>query len=63
VPLRLDDLAIDGREIMEALELSPGPEVGRILDALLERVIGDPVLNTPDRLLRLARTVHAELTP
>ena len=63
VPLRLDDLAIDGRDVMQALALAPGPEVGRILDALLERVIGDPVLNTRDRLLKLARMVHAELTP
>lgn len=63
VPLGIGDLAIDGRDLMEALEVAPGPEVGRILDGLLERVIGDPVLNTRDRLLKLARAIHAETAP
>lgn len=63
VPLHIGDLAVDGRDLMEALEVPPGPEVGRILDGLLERVIGDPVLNTRDRLLKLARAIHAEAAP
>ena len=37
-----------------ALGLS-GPAVGRLLDALLERVLDDPSLNTRERLLALAR--------
>ena len=32
-----------------------GPEVGRILDTLLERVLDDPALNERERLLALAR--------
>jgi tRNA nucleotidyltransferase (CCA-adding enzyme) len=46
-------LAIDGNQLV-ALGLS-GPAVGRVLDALLERVIDDPSLNTRERLLALAR--------
>lgn len=46
-------LAIDGNQLV-ALGLS-GPAVGRVLDALLERVLDDPSLNTRERLLALAR--------
>ncbi|MBA3582961.1 MAG: polynucleotide adenylyltransferase, partial [Gemmatimonadetes bacterium] len=53
------DLAIDGHELMAELGLQPGPEVGRILRELFERVLDDPDLNTRDSLLSLARKVHA----
>ena len=44
------DLAIDGNRIMALLDLGPGPEVGRIMDLLFERVLDDPGLNTPSAL-------------
>jgi tRNA nucleotidyltransferase (CCA-adding enzyme) len=53
--LTVRDLALGGREIMQALAIPPGPQVGRILEALLEQVLDDPGLNTPERLLDLAR--------
>ncbi len=54
--LRRRDLALSGREIMDALGCDPGPEVGRALDHLTECVIEDPACNTPDGLReRLAR--------
>ena len=53
-PHRLSDLAIGGRELME-LGMPAGPGVGRALDALLERVLEEPELNTRDRLLEEAR--------
>jgi len=49
--LHVRDLAIDGRDVMRALDLPPGPEVGRILESLLEEVIEDPRLNDRERLL------------
>jgi tRNA nucleotidyltransferase (CCA-adding enzyme) len=49
-PHRLSDLAIDGRDLIEAGH-SPGPELGRTLAALLESVVEDPALNTRERLL------------
>lgn len=52
------DLVIDGNDVMAELGIPPGPEVGRILDALFERVLDDPELNTPERLLALAREIH-----
>ncbi|HZP97821.1 MAG TPA: HD domain-containing protein [Candidatus Limnocylindria bacterium] len=54
------DLAIDGNDVMRELGLRPGPEVGRILRALFERVLDDPDLNTRERLLALAREEHAK---
>ncbi len=47
------DLAISGREVMERLDVSPGPIVGRVLRRLLEHVTEDPSLNQRERLLAL----------
>jgi hypothetical protein len=42
---------------MDELSLNPGPEVGRILNKLLEAVIEDPELNEKGRLIKKLRTV------
>ena len=47
------DLAIDGNDVMKELGIPPGPEVGRIMAALFERVLDDPDLNSRERLLAL----------
>lgn len=57
-PLRMSDLAMNGTDIARALEIGPGPEVGRVLRALTEAVLDDPALNTQERLTELARTLH-----
>lgn len=44
-PLSTQDLALDGKAIMELLGAGPGPHVGEALRYLLERVIEDPALN------------------
>ena len=51
--LKISDLAIGGREVMEALSVPPGPVVGQVLAKLLERVLDEPELNTRERLLDL----------
>jgi tRNA nucleotidyltransferase (CCA-adding enzyme) len=56
----LVDLAIDGHDVMEHLGLEPGPEVGRILEALLSRVLDEPHLNDRRTLLSLASGIHEE---
>jgi tRNA nucleotidyltransferase (CCA-adding enzyme) len=53
-PLQVSELAIGGAELRE-LGLRPGPRYGEILNALLERVIADPALNTRERLLEVVR--------
>ena len=52
--LTLKDLAIGGREIL-ALGVKPGPEVGRILTALLDRVAEEDLPNTREALLPAAQ--------
>ena len=40
---------------MSELGVPQGPAIGRILNALFERVTDDPALNTKDALLELAK--------
>lgn len=49
-PLTVGDLAIGGRDLIR-LGLKPGPHFGDLLDGVLECVLEDPALNTPDALL------------
>ena len=54
----LRDLAIDGNDIMRELAILPGPEVGRILNVLFERVLDEPSLNTREKLIELAKAMR-----
>lgn len=56
-PLGLDQLAVNGDQIMKALGLPRGPLVGNILQQLLERVLADPGLNNEKKLIAIARTI------
>lgn len=47
-------LAVTGDDLIRA-GVPPGPEIGRTLERLLDLVLGDPGLNTPESLLRLAK--------
>jgi tRNA nucleotidyltransferase (CCA-adding enzyme) len=49
-PHRLQDLAVDGSDLIAA-GFTPGPELGRTLDELLNLVVEDPSLNTREQLL------------
>ncbi|MBI2892682.1 MAG: HD domain-containing protein [Deltaproteobacteria bacterium] len=57
---KTSDLAIDGRDIMAALGIGPGPKVGKVLAHLLERVLDDPTLNDREKLLTIVAEVAAE---
>jgi tRNA nucleotidyltransferase (CCA-adding enzyme) len=52
-PISREQLAVRGGDLLE-LGLR-GPEVGQVLDRLLNRVLEDPALNTRETLLALAR--------
>ncbi len=54
--LRSSRLAIDGTDLQDELGLRPGPQIGRVLDRLMETVLDDPALNRREILLELART-------
>ncbi len=49
-PISVGMLKVDGKKIMELLEIVPGPKVGQILNALLEEVLEDPNLNNEEYL-------------
>ena len=53
-PHRLEDLAVDGTDLLQ-LGYSEGPELGRALDSLLDAVVEEPALNTREQLLDRAR--------
>jgi tRNA nucleotidyltransferase (CCA-adding enzyme) len=57
-PHRLDQLAIDGNDLI-ALGVEPGPALGRALDQLLTEVVENPAANTRDHLLGRVREVLA----
>jgi tRNA nucleotidyltransferase (CCA-adding enzyme) len=57
--LAIGELALGGNELMAALEIQPGPALGRLLAALLDRVLEDPSRNTRDGLIALARGLKA----
>jgi tRNA nucleotidyltransferase (CCA-adding enzyme) len=59
VVLDLAGLAVDGDDLIGEVGLAPGPVVGRLLNALLARVLNEPGLNRPATLIALAR----ELAP
>lgn len=54
-------LVIDGDDLIRELGLGPGPLLGRILDALVDRVITDPALNERATLMLLAQGMLADM--
>ena len=52
--LTLKDLAVDGRDVLAA-GAAPGPQVGRVLDTLLERVLSGELPNQRETLLKQLR--------
>jgi tRNA nucleotidyltransferase (CCA-adding enzyme) len=53
IPTSTKSLAISGKDVMDALGIGPGPEVGVILRKLLEAVTDNPELNHREELLAL----------
>ncbi len=49
-PVSVGMLKIDGLRLIEITKTTPGPKIGYVLHALLEEVLEDPTLNTPEYL-------------
>jgi tRNA nucleotidyltransferase (CCA-adding enzyme) len=56
--LTVQELAINGHDL-QRVGIAPGPEMGRLLNHLLDQVLDDPSLNTPDQLLDWVQRVTA----
>lgn len=55
-PFSVNDLAIDGNDIMKELQIKPGPKIGEILQQLFTEVDEDLTKNTKEYLLE---KIHA----
>lgn len=51
VPFQVTDLQVNGHDVMKELGIKPGPEIGKILQALFEEVDDGIVPNERDRLI------------
>lgn len=49
-PVSVAMLKIDGKRIMDVTHVTPGPQIGYILNALMEEVLDNPGLNTSEYL-------------
>lgn len=61
-PLRVADLAVDGRSLMRDAGLSPGPVIGTVLAQLLDYVLEEPARNEAEMLTLKAREIVARGT-
>jgi tRNA nucleotidyltransferase (CCA-adding enzyme) len=52
---RVEDLAVDGHDVIRVAGVKAGPGVGRVLAELLEAVLEDPQLNERETLLEMLR--------
>jgi tRNA nucleotidyltransferase (CCA-adding enzyme) len=54
--LKITDLDINGEDL-KRIGIKPGKRMGEILNILLDMVIEDPLLNTKEKLLELAKGI------
>lgn len=54
-PMEINDMVINGKDVMETLAIKPGPKVGQILKQLFEEVIEDTSLNNKEYLMKRVR--------
>lgn len=54
-PFSVRDLKIDGNDVMKELNLKPGPEVGKILNDLFDKVVEKKIENEKEALLKALR--------
>ncbi len=63
VPTKTSDLPINGFKVMEILGLPSGPEIGEVLNNLMEKVTDRPELNDEKRLIELLRQMKRHRPP
>ena len=58
-PISVTMLKIDGNQLMETFHVKPGPQIGWVLNALLEEVLDDPKLNNEPYLMKQTQALLA----
>jgi poly(A) polymerase/tRNA nucleotidyltransferase (CCA-adding enzyme) len=56
-PLRISDLPLTGHDVMAITGIPPGPQVGQILNQLLEAVIEHPEYNQRETLIQMVKNI------
>ncbi len=51
-PLQINDLKVNGGDVMKILKIKPGPKVGEVLERLFDEVMGDDSKNEREYLLK-----------
>ncbi len=59
-PISLSMLAINGNTLIKELNITPGPNIGTILNVLLAEVLEDPTLNTRDTLIQRVHKLQTQ---
>jgi putative nucleotidyltransferase with HDIG domain len=50
-PMEVRDMVVNGRDVMEILEIKPGPKIGQVLSTLFEEVLEDTSKNNKEYLV------------
>ncbi len=50
-PFKITDLKIDGKDVMDLCQISPGPKVGQILNDIFQQVVDNKLPNDRNALL------------
>lgn len=58
-PISPKMIKLNGSDLMDLLEIEPGPRIGWILNVLLEEVLDDPELNAKSQLEKRARELNS----
>ncbi len=56
-PFTMNDMAIDGNDLMKEFKLKPGPQLGKILHELFKIILEEPTKNTKEQLLQIAQSL------
>lgn len=60
-PFSVTDLKVNGRDVMKALKINPGPLVGRLLNQLFEEIAEDKTKNKKKYLLKRIKEIGKTL--
>jgi tRNA nucleotidyltransferase (CCA-adding enzyme) len=59
-PMEINDMVVDGKDVMKELSVAPGPVVGKVLGKLFEEVLEDSSKNNREYLLPRIKEVAEE---
>ncbi len=59
-PMEINDMVVNGRDVMEVLKVTPGPIIGKVLKQLFDEVLEDTSKNNREYLLKRIEEVGNE---